>query len=104
MKYKKQLTTSAWMRKKYDILSRDNFVCSQCLCDNAETKIEVHHIAYFPNRKAWEYPDYLLVTLCRNCHQKEHDDENIYKPKKIKQWIIKLLQMPSIGKTTQGNK
>jgi len=91
MKYKEQLQTSAWLRRKYDILFRDNFVCSQCLCDNSECQLEVHHIAYYPNRLAWDYPDYLLVTLCRDCHQKEHDDENIYKPINIRKWIEKLV-------------
>ena len=91
MEYKDQLKTSAWLRKKYEILSRDNFVCSKCLSDNFESQLEVHHIAYQKNKKAWEYPDYFLVTLCRDCHQKEHDDFNINKPNKIKEWIIKLL-------------
>jgi 5-methylcytosine-specific restriction endonuclease McrA len=92
MTYKDQLKTSAWLRKKYEILSRDNFTCSVCLCDNFESKLEVHHIAYFKDgRKAWEYMDYMLVTLCRECHQKEHDDKNIHNRKKIIEWIVKLL-------------
>lgn len=36
MKYEDQLKTSAWLQRKYDILYRDNFVCSKCLCDNYE--------------------------------------------------------------------
>ena len=91
MKYKEQLKTSAWLKKKFEVMKRDNFVCSNCLCDNSESQLEVHHIAYFKNRKAWEYQDYLLVTLCRTCHQKEHDDNNIKKPKQIIKWIEKLL-------------
>lgn len=92
MNYEDQLNTSAWMRRKYDILKRDNFVCNNCLCDNYERKLDVHHIAYIKNRKAWDYPDYLLVTLCRDCHKKEHDEKNILKTKKIIQWIVKLLE------------
>lgn len=91
MKYKDQLKTSAWLRKKYEIFSRDNFVCSICLKDNYESQLECHHIAYIPNKKAWEYQDYLLVTLCRECHQKEHDTNSTINPKKIKQWILKNL-------------
>lgn len=89
--YIEQLRTSAWLRKKYEIMERDNFVCSNCLKDNFESQLEVHHIAYIKNKTAWEYPEYFLVTLCRECHQKEHDDLNINKPKKITEWIIKLL-------------
>lgn len=94
MNYKEQLKTSAWLRKKHEILERDNFVCSKCLKDNYESQLEVHHIAYIKGKKAWEYLDYMLVTLCRECHQKEHDLKSIYNPNKIKQWILKLL-LPS---------
>lgn len=92
MNYKDQLKTSAWLRKKYDVMSRDNFVCAECLCDNSESRLEVHHIGYIKRKKAWEYPDFMLVTLCRECHQREHDNDNISKPKKIRQWIVKLLK------------
>lgn len=92
MEYNEQLRTSAWLKKRNEILERDNYVCSNCLKDNFESTLEVHHIAYDKNRKAWDYPDFLLVTLCRECHQKEHDDFNITKPKAIKEWILKLLK------------
>lgn len=88
--YSEQLRTSAWLRKKYEIMARDNFVCSSCLKDNFESQLEVHHIMYKKNKMAWEYPDYFLVTLCRECHQKEHDESNISNPKKIIEWITKL--------------
>ena len=90
MKYKEQLKTSAWLRKKAEIMQRDNFVCSKCLCDNYEAQLEVHHVMYIKNKKAWEYPDYMLVTLCRYCHQIEHDFQHIYKPEQILNWIKKL--------------
>lgn len=77
--YEQQLQTSKWLEKKNEILKRDNFVCSKCLCDNLEQRLEVHHLFYFKGKMAWEYPDYCLVTLCRDCHQKEHDAGNIYK-------------------------
>jgi 5-methylcytosine-specific restriction endonuclease McrA len=92
MKYHQQLRTSAWMRKRAEIMQRDNFVCVNCLCDNFETPLEVHHIGYLKRKKAWEYPDYLLVTLCRDCHQAEHDNENIVRPHMIINWITRLLK------------
>lgn len=90
MKYKEQLKTSAWLRKKTEIMQRDNFVCSRCLCDNYENQLEVHHIKYLKNKKAWEYPDYFLVTLCRDCHQLEHDLNHTNRPEQILKWIKKL--------------
>lgn len=94
LEYTEQLKTSAWMRKKYEVMSRDNFVCSICLCDNFERQLEVHHITYINGNLAWEYPDYLLVTLCRDCHQSEHDKKNTLKSRQIKNWIVKLLSKP----------
>lgn len=91
LKYSDQLKTSAWLRKKFEIMARDNFVCSKCLKDNFESQLEVHHITYKRGKMAWEYPDYFLVTLCRDCHQKEHDELNTEKPSKILEWITKLL-------------
>ena len=90
MNYKDQLKTSAWLRKKYEIMSRDNFVCTSCLCDNFERQLEVHHVVYFKDKKAWEYLDYYLVTLCRDCHQKEHDEQNTRNINKILNWVKKL--------------
>ena len=48
--------------------------------------LNVHHKHYIIQRKAWEYPDEDLVTLCRECHLKVHQaigvkvysDENGY--------------------------
>lgn len=92
MRYKDQLRTSAWLRLKFEIMSRDNFVCQKCLCDNFERQLEVHHLAYIKGKKAWEYIDYMLVTLCRDCHQKEHNNYSIYNKEKIINWITKLLK------------
>jgi len=73
-------------------MERDNFVCAECLCDNSERQLQVHHIAYYDyDRMAWDYPDYLLVTLCKDCHDKEHKEKAITNPKRIIEWIIKLL-------------
>lgn len=90
LSYKDQLKTSAWLRKKYEILERDNFVCIICMCDNYERQLEVHHTIYLPDRKAWEYSDLYLVTLCRDCHQSEHDHNNTEKLSKVTEWFIKL--------------
>ena len=52
MKYHQQLRTSAWMCKRAEIMQRDNFVCVNCLCDNFDTPLEVHHIGYLKRKKA----------------------------------------------------
>lgn len=40
---------------------------------------------------AWDYPDYFLVTLCRECHQKEHDENATRDKTKIREWIVNRL-------------
>jgi len=79
------------MRRKYDMLQRDNFVCTICLCDNFERPLHVHHITYLKGRKAWEYEDWFLVTLCANCHNAEHDKNNTDNLKSVMVWVRKLL-------------
>ncbi|WP_220235584.1 HNH endonuclease [Winogradskyella arenosi] len=64
-----------WRDKRLRIIARDEGVCR--VCKNAEN-LEVHHRQYHffsKNRKfkkPWAYKDDLLITLCKNCHQKGH--------------------------------
>ncbi|KFF11162.1 hypothetical protein [Flavobacterium hydatis] len=39
--------------------------------------LHVHHKYYIKNRLPWDYPSEALISLCKNCHQKIHDTENI---------------------------
>lgn len=39
--------------------------------------LNVHHKYYIFQKKAWDYPDSALVTLCADCHQKVHDDQGV---------------------------
>jgi len=89
--YKMQLRSPQWLERKSEILNRDGYTCR--LCDNMDLEIlDVHHIGYISDgRMAWEYPDYLLVSLCRKCHQKEHDLNHVGNRQKVIQWITKLI-------------
>lgn len=35
--------------------------------------LNVHHKYYIEKRKAWEYDNKVLITLCENCHKVEHE-------------------------------
>lgn len=62
------LQSPSWKRKKSQILHRDGYRCVVC---NSSESLEGHHIAMYdaiPNE-----PLESIVTLCRECHQKEHD-------------------------------
>lgn len=76
--YKQQLATKEWADKRLEILSRDKFTCTKCGC---KKKLQVHHKFYINGKKAWEYKNKALVTLCSECHKKEHNITTIEKPK-----------------------
>lgn len=37
-----------------------------------EAELHLHHTRYLPGRAPWDYPDELLITLCKGCHAAEH--------------------------------
>lgn len=68
MSYSELLKDPRWQKKRLEILDRDNWFCQACA--DRESTLHVHHIKYTSNLP-WETPNYLLVTLCESCHQKE---------------------------------
>jgi len=64
-----------WQKKRLKIMERDEFMC-QC-CYDTENTLNVHHKYYIHNKKPWEYPDKLLITLCADCHQSEEESKYI---------------------------
>ena len=80
MKYREQLRTTKWKKKKNSILKRDNYKCVKC---GETTNLQVHHIYYVNDHKAWEYPNNALMTLCKECHEEWHDKHEIEVRKKI---------------------
>lgn len=69
LNYKEQLADSRWLQKKTEILVRDNYTCQKC---GAQSHLNVHHLSYEKGKLAWEYPNEQLITLCEQCHAKEH--------------------------------
>ena len=70
--YSDDLRNPLWQRKKSEIQIRDNFKCVMCFGEKSQ--IHVHHLAYLPNRKPWEYENEMLVCLCDKCHEIAHND------------------------------
>jgi len=54
-----------------DVLERDDFTCIAC-GDDSKT-LHVHHMRYFDEKDPWEYDMADMVTLCEDCHKREHD-------------------------------
>lgn len=84
--YQVKLQQVEWLLKRKAILQRDNY---HCQCCGSQLGLQVHHRQYHKFRVSgifknpWNYPDQLLITLCRDCHQKGHA---IYK---VPSFIIK---------------
>lgn len=67
------LDDSRWQERKNFILLRDNHKCQHPKCKSRKhTSVQVHHIYYMPGRMPWEYPDEMLLTLCKYCHETEN--------------------------------
>lgn len=71
-----------WQKKRLEILQRDNWTCQKC--GNKEDMLVVHHTWYgnikeknnkngWRKRYPWEYENECLITLCKDCHEIEHD-------------------------------
>lgn len=73
MSYEKKLKLPQWQRRRLEIMKRDEFKCVECGTD--EKELQVHHEKYIKGNEPWEYPDELLVTLCRDCHKAKHTPE-----------------------------
>lgn len=46
--------------------------------DDIKPDLNVHHKYYVQGKKAWEYNDVALVTLCADCHMQEHLQNEIF--------------------------
>ena len=62
LSYKEQLTHPLWIKKRIEILERDNYCCQ--ICGSELHKLEVHHLCYLPDFLIWEYDDELMVSVC----------------------------------------
>lgn len=81
-RYYQDLEHPKWQTKRMIIINRDK----QCALCGSHLNLQAHHTKYIKGKRAWEYPNSTLVTLCRDCHQKVHQDPShpLY-PKFIKE-------------------
>lgn len=73
--YQDLLNCFEWQFKRLKILYRDKFSCNDC--KKMSYLLHVHHKFYLVNHLPWEIDDQALVSLCRDCHAKRHEIENI---------------------------
>lgn len=67
MTYSEKLKHPKWQKKRLEILQRDEFACREC--GNDKNTLHVHHGHYENGLAPWEYDDWTLKTLCKDCHE-----------------------------------
>lgn len=72
MNYNEKLTQKEWQDKSHRIKTRDNLKCQAFDCTTPNSILQVHHLDYLHYNKPSEYPDDMLITLCKECHKKEN--------------------------------
>lgn len=71
LSYSDKLKDPRWQKKRLRVLERDKWKCQAC--GDTKTTLHVHHTQYESNMDVWDYPDSMLISLCEDCHKKEHD-------------------------------
>ena len=71
MTYSEKLKDPRWQKKRLQILERDNWTCQ--ICEATDKTLHVHHWQYYRDTEPWDYDEWLLVTVCDDCHSSERD-------------------------------
>lgn len=69
MNYLAKLSDHRWIKKRHEIVTRDNFTCTCCgLRQRDGVQLYVHHGYYTKDKHPWEYESESLFTVCEDCH------------------------------------
>ena len=71
--YSDLLRDPRWSAKRCRIIRRAGAKCEDC--GKAGERLEVHHCYYRYGRYPWQYPDAVLLALCRGCHESRAEIE-----------------------------
>jgi hypothetical protein len=105
MTYREKLLDPLWIDKRHWVIRLDNYHCRKCsktpvysslkvnfiirgeqtikvpentyLILEEKLNLNVHHKYYKQGYEPWEYDDEALITLCPDCHKKEHENNSI---------------------------
>lgn len=67
--------SSAWKKKRLEILERDGYKCKNC---GSTENLTIHHIYSLDNYPKMKLENNNLITLCTICHHKTHN--GVYNP------------------------
>lgn len=80
---KKFYKSVEWIKKRKQILKRDNYECQKCKSFGKYHKAEcVHHKKHLRKAPELALTDSNLISLCNVCHNEEHPEKLNNKAKK----------------------
>ncbi|HQV53958.1 MAG TPA: hypothetical protein PLX17_00505 [Chitinophagaceae bacterium] len=88
--YVEKLKDPRWQKKRLEILSRDNFTCTNGGCFDKTSTLHVHHLDYISGNDPWDYPNEYFMTVCESCHDEINKERPVYEKEIIKQLRLKL--------------
>lgn len=71
MDNKEMYNTFEWRLMRLLVLERDENKCVKC---GGNSCLQAHHTVYSEGLFPWEYQINNLVTLCKSCHERFHDN------------------------------
>ena len=71
MTYTEQLQDPRWKARALEIKEAADWRCEDCYrhAKDLESPLEVHHCFYVTWMMLWDYPNELLICVCRECHE-----------------------------------
>jgi hypothetical protein len=67
--YSEFLESEEWKALREKVKTRDSFRCREC---RSRSDLQVHHLTY---EHGWLCDEKYLITLCRECHERKHNDK-----------------------------
>ena len=79
-KRRKFYKSRAWLKKRKEIVERDNNECQLCKSKGYATVgqnnyLDVHHMVHLEDSWERRLDDDNLITLCRPCHNSQHPEK-----------------------------
>jgi len=76
--------SSLWLKKRADVLDRDNNECQICKSNGLYNQADcVHHIKHLKDNPELALDEDNLLSLCNECHNEEHPEKFLkYRKKK----------------------
>lgn len=94
MGYSDDLQNPLWQKRRLEILNCANWTCAEC--GDKSKQLTVHHTHYVKDWHLWEYPNELLICLCKPCHFARQDVEESMKLEMMKR--LQKVPLPRLYK------